>query len=120
VRELALAAEAYGHEPGRLVARVNDFDRAARWRRSARVSVPLMLGALLSVPIPGWHFAGVPGFLVAAFVFGRRRLNQPYEVTSLEGACPACSNPQSFEPPAGFPVRLPCPGCGEFLKIDEC
>jgi hypothetical protein len=121
VRELSLAAESYGREPTELVAQVADYDRAARVRRALRIGLPLALGALLSIPVPGWHFIGVPGFAVAAVVMVRRRLRQTIEVTSLGGPCPACGEPQTLAPPfpPEFPATVSCPSCQEFLKLSE-
>jgi hypothetical protein len=85
------------------------------------IGVPLFLLALLSVPLPGWHFAGVPGFLIASLVLARRRLRQEFEFESVRGPCPACRSDQEHAVPgaARFPLVVPCPGCGEFLQLQE-
>ena len=119
MREIELSAEAYGHEPSRLRGYVVDYDRRMRLRRAAAISAPLFAGALLSIPIPGWHFIGAPGFGIAAFVLGRRRLRQAWEMSSLEGPCPACEAQQSLPSPSELPASVVCPGCGEYVKVSE-
>ena len=88
-------------------------------RRAAAIFFPLFGAALLSIPIPGWHFAGVPGFLIAAFVLGRRRLRQEIAIESIEGPCPACAVAGAYRSAdtGSFPMTVPCPSCGEFLKL---
>lgn len=101
-------------------ARAVLFTPAQRRARARRVFFLLLLGALASLPVPGWHFVGVPGFLVAAVVQSRRRRRQELQIHSLRGRCPACGEEQEIAQ-AGFdalPASLPCPGCGEFLKLD--
>ncbi len=119
MHELPLAAESHGREPSRLLARVAPYDRPARLRRAAAIFLPLLAAALVSLPIPGWHFAGVPGFLIAAFVLGRRRLRQAFAIDSIEGPCPACALDREYAPAdsGAFPMTVRCPSCGEFLKL---
>jgi hypothetical protein len=121
MRELPLVAESYGREPAQLLARVADYERGARVRRALAIGLPLFGLALVSVPIPGWHVAAVPGFAIAAVVLARRRLRQAYEIESVFGSCPACGLEQPYPVPgaAVFPATLPCPACGEFLKLSE-
>ena len=119
--ETLLVAESHGCESTQLHARVQRYPHSARVRRAAAIGVPLFLLALLSVPIPGWHFAAVPGFLVASFVLARRRLLQEFEFESVSGPCPSCGADQEHPVPgaASFQLVLPCPGCGEFLKLSQ-
>jgi hypothetical protein len=103
VSETLLVAESHGCESTQLHARVQRYPHSARVRRA------------------GWHFAGVPGFLVASFVLARRRLLQELEFESVSGPCPSCRADQEHPVPgaASFPLVLPCPGCGEFLKLSQ-
>ena len=119
MQELRLAARSHGREPSSLRARVTRYDRPARVRRAAAVFFPLLAAALVSIPIPGWHLAGVPGFLIAAFVLGRRRLRQELAIESIEGPCPACAADREYPPAerSAFPMTVRCPACGEFLKL---
>ncbi len=115
----AVVAETYGHPASRLEAKVALLDRRARLRWAARGFFPLIGGALLSLPIPAWHLVGVPGFLLAAFVLGFRRLRVDRVFGTLRGPCPACGGDQEIPPPAParFPSVLPCPGCGAYLTL---
>jgi len=111
-----VAASVWGHEPARFHAVVRHFSQAERRARARRALLLLLLGALLSVPIPGWHFVGVPGFLAAAVVIARRRLRQELRIESLSGRCPACGAEQTLAPPE-LPASVPCAGCGEYLQF---
>ena len=118
-REFELRAESHGCEPSAVRARTTQFTRGERIQRAAKIFFPLLVAALASLPIPGWHLAAVPGFLIAALVFGGRRLRQSERVEALEGSCPACTREQVFPVPErlGLPLTLRCPACGEFVKI---
>ncbi len=118
--ECELQAESHGAEPTIVCARTTRFERADRLKRAARTFFPLFGLALVSLPIPGWHLAAVPGFLLAAFVLGVRRLRQREQVEALEGPCPACRRRQGFRVPARLvlPLTLRCPDCGEFVKLE--
>jgi hypothetical protein len=87
--------------------------------RAGRLAGLLLLAALLSLPLPLWHFIGVPGFLAAAVWMGARRLRQERAIEQVAGPCPACGQPQQFEvpPEAQFPLTVACPGCRAFLKL---
>lgn len=117
---LSLRASCYGSEPVRFAARVVALDRAARGRRAAAVFFPLLAGALLSLPVPGWHLLGVPGFAIAAVVLGRRRLRQTRIVEAIEGPCPSCRGRPDYPVPGpDLPFTVRCPSCGEFLNVRE-
>ncbi|MFQ5512918.1 MAG: hypothetical protein ACE5FG_00660 [Myxococcota bacterium] len=119
--ELELRATSYGAEPSWVQVRLLGFDRRERVRRAVRTSLPLFGAAVISLPVPGWHLAAVPGFFVASVVLGIRRLRQRQQVESLAGPCPACLQPQGFPAPArlALPCTLRCPGCGEFVKLEN-
>ena len=121
IRELPLYASSYAREPTELRLRVLHFDRAERFRRAAGISLPLLGGALVSLPLPGWHLAAVPGFLAAAVILGIRRLRQATRVEGLAGACPACAREQDFPAPPRLelPATLRCPTCGEFIQLAD-
>jgi hypothetical protein len=120
-RSLELDAEVFGHAPVAVRARVVDLDPPARVRRALRPALPLVGGALLSAAIPGWHFIGVPAFVVAALVLGLRRLRQARIVESVSGPCPACGEPVEWAVPGAvrFPDTFPCPRCREFVRLRE-
>ena len=112
-------AECYGHESTELRLDVRELGRGDRLGRAARGFFPLLAGALASLPIPGWHLAGVPGFLIAAFWIGWKRLRQAELFGDLEGRCPACGTAQKFPLPAQarFPATCRCPKCGEYVRV---
>lgn len=114
-------ASSFGHEPVSMTASVTPFDRPARVRRAASIFGLCLLGALLTAPVPGLHLVAPPVFLIGGFVLARRRLRQELAIQGIEGPCPACAAPQQLPAPSPptFPATLACPGCGEFLKLDE-
>ncbi|MCH6561508.1 MAG: hypothetical protein O7B23_05155 [Deltaproteobacteria bacterium] len=117
--ECELRAESHGAEPSTVRVRTTRFARRERLKRGARIFFPLFGLALVSLPIPAWHLAAVPGFLLAGIVLGVRRLRQREQVEALEGPCPACGRRQDFAVPARLtlPLTLRCPGCGAFVKL---
>ncbi len=121
MEQLSVQATSFGSEPVRMTAAVTTFDRRARLRRAAGIFGLFLLGALLTLPVPVLHLLAPPAFLIAGFVLAGRRLRQKLAVGEIVGACPACGAPQQLpapQPPR-LPATLPCPGCGEFLKLDE-
>lgn len=121
MQEISLEAHCYRCDTTTFKGRLEYFDAAARWRRALAIAGLLAAGAILSVPVPGWHFLGVPGFLIGAVVLARKRLGQPYRLHVAEGPCPACGEVARLAPAttAKLPVTLPCPNCGEFLKLRD-
>jgi hypothetical protein len=75
----------------------------------------------VTLPIPPLHFFSVPAFLTGAVLVFRRRLREERVFEAMRGPCPACSKMLELRPPSGKlpPYLLPCPGCGEFLKVSE-
>ncbi|MCP4005138.1 MAG: hypothetical protein GY725_13165 [bacterium] len=119
--ERILNASTYGKEPTRILLRVIEYERGERIGRAARIGLPLLGGAFISLFIPAiGHVLGIPGFLAASVFFSIRRLRQHESVDSLTGECPACQKEQSFPADAelSLPVTLRCPACAEFLKIE--
>ena len=116
----ALRATTYERPPTSLTADLVEYERFERLRRAAAVFTPLFGAALLSLFVPGWHFVGVPGFLILAIVLGRRRLVEVTALESLQGTCPSCAERQHFAPPSSFdlPATLRCPGCSAFVKLE--
>jgi hypothetical protein len=117
----SVETSSFGHGTVGMTASVTPFDRPARLRRAASIFGLFLLGALLTLPVPGVHLVAPPVFLIAGFVLARRRLRQELQIQGIAGPCPACGAPQQLPPPSPptFPATLPCPGCGEFLKLDE-
>jgi hypothetical protein len=114
-----LRVESYGHDSGLLECDVRSYGRAARAGRALVLGSALVVAAALSVPIPGWHFVAVPGFLLAAFRLAARRLRQEHAFLCARGPCPACGERQRFAIPAALelPHTLACPSCRAFLKL---
>ncbi len=119
--ERALRATTYERPPTSLTAQLLEYERSERVRRGAAIFLPLFGAALLSLFVPGWHFIGVPGFLILAIVLGRRRLAEATALEALQGTCPSCAEPQHFAAPAEFdlPITLRCPGCSAFVKLED-
>ena len=117
---MLLQAETYQRPATKFVAQIMVFGRRERWRRAARAALPLVGGALLTLPIPAVHLFAVPGFLTAATVLGLRRLREEYLFQSVLGPCPACGAELDLRPSGTtLPFTLPCPACGDFLKLSE-
>jgi hypothetical protein len=119
--DVQLRAETYQRPATELSARVSVYGPPERWRRALRGAAPLLGGALVTLPIPPLHFFSVPAFLVSALLVFRRRLREERVFESLRGPCPACDKLLDLRAPSGAlpPYLLPCPGCGEFLKLSE-
>jgi hypothetical protein len=117
----AVTVETFGHEPVDLACEVERHDRASRIRRSLGTAGAMLGGAVLSLPIPGWHFVAVPAFLVAAVVLGLRRLRQEQSIGAISGACPACGTTLALRvsPATRFPHTVTCPHCRSFLKLRD-
>jgi len=118
---MRLSAEVFSRDAREFDAEVEHYDRASRRRRALRIGLPMLGGALLSLPIPGWHLIAVPAFAIGGVLLVRRRLAQVLRVISLAGDCPACGEALKFDAPplTEFPATLPCPRCGEFLRLAE-
>jgi hypothetical protein len=119
--EVRLQATVYQHAASELKADVSVYGRRDRWRRAFTSALPLVGGAIITLPIPPLHFFSVPGCLVAAVVIALRRLKEERVFESALGPCPACGKHLELKLPSSKlpPYTLPCPGCGEFLKLSE-
>jgi len=119
--EVVMQAASYERAPTEVVASVSVYGPEERWRRAARTALPLVGGAIVTLPLPAIHLFSVPGFLVAAAVLGLRKLREERVFESASGPCPGCAAALDLRPPAGTlpPYVLPCPECGEFLKLSE-
>lgn len=119
--EVLLGAETYQRPATEMVAQVSVYGPRERWRRAVSKSLPLLAGALVTLPIPPLHFFSVPTFLIASVVTFLRRLREERVFESVHGPCPACSKMLDLRLPAAKlpPYLLPCQGCGEFLKLSE-
>ena len=93
--------------------------------RSALVAVGLgVLFALVFLPIPIVHFAGVPLALIVGLVVGARRLAPGRRLRAIRGPCPHCGHEQSyFLGPrwkrVGMPLKLSCEQCAKGLAAVE-
>ena len=119
--DVQLNAETYQRPATQLVADVSVYGPRERWRRAVRSALPLLGGALVTLPIPPLHFFSVPTCLILAVLTFRRRLGEERVFEEACGPCPACSKLLDFKLPGGKlpPYVMPCPGCGEFLKLSE-
>lgn len=108
--------------PGVLAVTVPDTGQRVR---SAAVALGLgVLLALVFLPIPIVHFAGVPLALLVGLVVGVRRLAPGPRARAIRGPCPHCGHEQSyFLGPRwkriGLPRRLSCERCAAVLWAVE-
>ncbi len=114
-----LRGTVYGKPPFAVSAGVETFGPGQRRLRALKLAGPLLLLAVLVIPIPGVHLS-VPFLVGLALVLGWRRLRQTERITSLQGHCGCSDRPQDYELPdrLGLPLTLRCPGCREFVKIE--
>jgi len=121
LQRFPLRAESYECEPREFECTARCFGPSARLRRAGLMAGGLGLGAVLSLPIPGWHLLAVPGLLAGAVYMGARRWRQEFAIEAIAGPCPACGAQQQLQIPAAaqFPHTLACPGCQAFLKLSR-
>lgn len=93
--------------------------------RSAAIGLGLgVLLALVFLPIPIVHFAGVPLALLGGLVAALRRLAPGPRLRAVRGPCPHCGHQQSyFLGPrwkrVGMPLKLSCERCAKGLSAVE-
>jgi hypothetical protein len=118
--EKRLIAHSYQRQPTEIVADVHELSPRERWRRAAWASGLLGFAAIVCLPIPVVHLAS-PVLLVAAVAVGHRRLRELRRYQRAAGPCPACKLTTELPLPASarLPLTLPCPLCGEFLRLGE-
>lgn len=93
--------------------------------RSAAIGLGLgVLFALIFLPIPIVHFAGVPLALLGGLVVGARRLAPGRRLRAIRGPCPHCGQDQSYFLGArwkrvGLPLRLACNRCAKRFTAVE-
>jgi len=121
LEKLLLTAESYGHVSTEIACSARHFTKAERLRRSITIGVAMFLAAVVSLPVPGWHFAGVPLFLFLSFKLSQQRLEQKYAIATVGGPCPACGSPQDFDLPTApkFPLTLSCSSCRNYIKLHD-
>ena len=99
-------------------------DGSARLK-SAGIALGLgVLLALVFLPIPIVHFAGVPLALLGGLVVAGRRLAPGARLRAIRGACPHCGHDQSFflGPSwrrGGVSRQLVCERCAQTLAAVE-
>jgi hypothetical protein len=93
--------------------------------RSAGIALGLgVLLALVFLPIPIVHFAGVPLALLGGLVIAARRLAPGARLRTIRGACPHCGHEQSFYlgpswKRGGVSRQLVCERCAQTLAAVE-
>jgi len=99
-------------------------DGSARLR-SAGIALGLgVLLALVFLPIPIVHFAGVPLALLGGLVIAGRRLAPGARLRAIRGTCPHCGHEQSFYlgpswKRGGVSRQLVCESCAQTLAALE-
>jgi hypothetical protein len=118
VREAAVRASTYGHEPAQLRARIAEYARADRARRAFRRFLPIF-GAACGVLLIPPHLVWWAIVTIAGSVLALQRFRQRAEILELSGPCPDCAAQQTLPPPDALPAIQRCPSCGAFLKLEE-
>jgi len=93
--------------------------------RSAAIGLGMgVLLALIFLPIPIVHFAGVPLALLGGVAVGARRLAPGRRLRAIRGPCPHCGHDQSYFLGArwkrvGLPLKLACAHCAKSFSAVE-
>ena len=116
-RELRVRASTWGHEPGELRARVNEFEPRERLRRGLRAFLPYLGAGVALVLLPP-HLIWLIGWTTVGVISGRRRWRQEREFVSLDGACPGCAADPRLALPDQLPMLQRCRACGAFLRLE--
>lgn len=97
------------------------LDRSPQNRAMRAVGGMLIFWALAAMflPVPGFHFVAVPGFLVAGVVFGIFRLKERQSLMGTDGVCPRCQVTKKFPPSGRYADggTIHCDQCGSLLTI---
>ena len=95
-------------------------------RRLVRGLIPVLLalvGALVLLPVPLMHLAGIP-LLALGLYFGFRNARAREVFRSASGTCPSCNSQTDLfvgfgKPPFKLPVKTSCGSCGRNLMLEE-
>jgi hypothetical protein len=82
-----------------------------------------MIGALVLLPVPLMHLAGIP-LLAIGLYFGFRNARAREVFRSASGTCPSCNNTTDLfvgfgRPPFKLPVKTSCSSCGRNLTLER-
>ncbi|NNG17088.1 MAG: hypothetical protein HKM89_11470 [Gemmatimonadales bacterium] len=95
-------------------------------RRVLRGVTPVLLaliGALVLLPVPLMHLAGIP-LLGLGLYFGFRNARACEVFRSASGTCPSCNSHTDLfvgfgRPPFELPVKTSCASCGRNLMLER-
>ncbi len=95
-------------------------------RRLRRAGIPVLLGvmgALILLPVPLMHLAGIPLLGVGGYL-GVRNLRAHDVFLGASGRCPSCQSQTGLfigfgNPPFKLPVTTSCSACGRSLTLDR-
>ena len=122
VRTVALALREWGSGPvGAAEARVDLLGLRRRLLRGSYPVILAMIGALLLLPVPLMHLAGIP-LLALGLYFGFRNVRAREVFRSASGTCPSCNTQTDLfvgfgRPPFKLPVKTSCTSCGRNLTL---
>jgi hypothetical protein len=123
-RTVALELREWGSGPvGAAEARVDLLGLGRRLLRGLMPVLLAMIGALLLLPVPLMHLAGIP-LLALGLYFGFRNARARQVFRSASGTCPSCDNTTDLfvgfgRPPFTLPVKTSCTSCGRNLMLER-
>ena len=124
VRTVALELREWGSGPvGAAEARI---DLLGLGRRLFRGLIPVLLAliaALLLLPVPLMHLAGIP-LLAIGLYFGYRNARSREVFRSASGTCPSCNEQTDLfvgfgRPPFKLPIKTSCASCWRNLTLER-
>ena len=104
-------------------ARVDLLGLRRRLLRGLSPVILAMIGAVLLLPVPLMHLAGIP-LLALGFYFGFRNARAREVFRSASGTCPRCDRQTDLfvgfgRPPFKLPVKTSCSFCGRNLTLER-
>lgn len=123
-RTVVLQLTEWGSGPiGPAEARVGHVSLGRRLMRGAIPVAIAMVLALLILPIPLMHLAGIP-LLALGVYFSVRNARAREVFLGASGTCPSCHSQTKLfvgfgKPPFKLPVKTSCSSCGRNLMLKQ-
>lgn len=104
-------------------AQVGHLSLGRRLRRGAIPVLLAVLGALILLPVPLMHLAGIPLLGLGGYL-GVRNLRAHLVFFHASGTCPSCGGQTTLfvgfgRPPFKLPVATSCSACGRSLTLER-